>query len=555
MTFVQFNFQKAIRDFQSAQQKAALQEILARITGKPNQLLSYEEVAEKLKLQARTERGIKTIPLNAIIGSVSRHTEFTRNFLPLRADDQERWARVKTAFMESNTGLDPIEVYKVGEVYFVVDGNHRVSIARQEGQIDIEARVIELRTDVPITPNIQPDDLIIKAEYAEFLDATRIMDTRPNIDLGMTGCCQYEKLMQQVEVCQQILQQDQKTDVSLQDASTYWYDTMYIPLAEAIRDRGLLRWFPEQTITDLYLWISENRTTLEKDLGWEIQSDIAATDLILKKGAQSETGSWRKARIVSRYTDHLFLDILVPLSGDADSWDSLEQAIILAQREGSNIHGLHIVNSMEKMGEATLPAIQAQFEQRCAAANITGSLVTEFGEVTRKISDRATMTDLIVLKITHPPQGGLSTLKSPFRSILAHSSRPLLCVPGQASHFRRALLAYDGSTHSKEALFMATYLAETWQTELTVVTALKGARQKTDVQDHVQRYLDIHEVQAKYIVTKFESMNFLNTTAEELQVDLILMGGDQSSPLQNVISGNLLDYTLRESKVPTFVCH
>jgi nucleotide-binding universal stress UspA family protein len=128
-------------------------------------------------------------------------------------------------------------------------------------------------------------------------------------------------------------------------------------------------------------------------------------------------------------------------------------------------------------------------------------------------------------------------------------------VPEQASHFRRALLAYDGSTHSKEALFMATYLAETWQTELTVVTALKGARQKTDVQDHVQRYLDIHEVQAKYIVTKFESMNFLNTTAEELQVDLILMGGDQSSPLQNVISGNLLDYTLRESKVPTFVCH
>ena len=124
--------QKAIQDFQSAQQKAAIQEILARITGKSNQLLSYDEVAEKLKLRSRMERGVKTIPLDAIVGSVSRHTEFTRNFLPLRADDQERWARVKTAFMESNAGLEPIEVYKVGEVYFVVDGNHRVSIARQE---------------------------------------------------------------------------------------------------------------------------------------------------------------------------------------------------------------------------------------------------------------------------------------------------------------------------------------------------------------------------------------------------------------------------------------
>ncbi len=555
MSGTRSQLQKAMRDFQAAQQKAAIQEILARLTGKSNQLLSYEEVAEKLKLKARSERGVQTIPLDAIVGSVGRHMEFTRSFLPIRADDQERWARVKTAFIGNEAGLEPIEVYKVGEVYFVIDGNHRVSIARQEKMIAIEARVIELKTDIPLTPNIQPEDLIIKAEYAEFLEITGVMDSRPNVDLTMTACCQYEKLMDQIQVYQYLLHENGKTDATLQDAAANWYDTMYTPIAEAIRDRGLLRWFPENTITDLYLWISENRSALEKELGWEIQSDIAATDLILKKGSQSETGSWRKARLITRYTDHLFSDILVPLNGEPDSWDALEQAIILAQHESSKIHGLHIVDSVEKMNDEISSAMQAQFHQRCAEANVNGKLVTEVGDITRKISERAIMTDMVVLKIAHPPQGGLSALKSPFRAILAQSSRPLLCVPEKASKFQRALLAYDGSALSNEALFMAAYFAETWPLELTVAIAIKGSKQKEDAQDYAKKYLDIHEIQAKYIVSKFGTMNFLKNTADELQADLILMGGDRGSALRKVISGDLVDHTLRGSKIPTFICH
>ena len=138
----QYKFQMAIRDFQSARQKAGIQEVLARVTGKSNQLLSYDDVAKKLRLQNRTERGIQNIPLNAIVGSVGRYTDFTRTFLPLQDSDRDRWARVKSA-MEGNLGLPPIEVYKVGEVYFVVDGNHRVSVAREQGQEFIDADVRE----------------------------------------------------------------------------------------------------------------------------------------------------------------------------------------------------------------------------------------------------------------------------------------------------------------------------------------------------------------------------------------------------------------------------
>jgi nucleotide-binding universal stress UspA family protein len=550
----QYKFQMAIHDFQAARQKAGIQEVLARVTGKSNQLLSYDDVAEKLKLRARTERGIQHIPLNAIVGSVGRNTDFTRTFLPRHSGDQQRWANVKTAFMETGAGLPPIEVYKVGDVYFVVDGNHRVSIAKQEGLTTIEARVIEFKTDITLTPDVQPDDLIIKAEYVEFLDATRIHEARPNVDLSVTTCCQYDSLMEQIRISQYLLQEETKQDVPLQDAAASWYDTTYIPLAEAIRDRGLLHWFPGRTITDLYIWIAENRATLEKEQGWEIESDIAATDLILERSVLSEPGSWRKARISTRYTDHLFMDILVPLSGDAESWDSLEQAILIAKREEAKIHGLHIVDSKEKIESLNALAVQTQFNQICADANVDGKLFIETGDITKKICDRATATDLVVLKIVHPPMGGLASLSSPFRTIILNSSRPVLGVPTKATEFQRALLAYDGSAQSKEALFVATYLAEIWKTELLVFTAWDGSKVKTDAQEHVRKYLDIHEVEAEYIISEHGAMDALKKTAEERNVDLVLMGSHGGSTLQQVFNGSALDYMLRESKVPTFVC-
>jgi nucleotide-binding universal stress UspA family protein len=558
MSSDQYKFLMAVHDFQSARQRAAIQEVLARVRGKSNQLLSYEEVAEKLKLRVRTERGIQHIPLDAIVGSVGRYTDFTRTFLPRRTEDQERWAGVKTAFMEGN--LPPIEVYKVGEAYFVVDGNHRVSIARQEKFVTIEARVIELQTDIPLTPDIQPDDLIIKAEYVEFLNTTRLHETRPNVDLTVTSCCQYDKIMGQVRVQQYILQEDQKLDaspagsVSLPDSAAYWYDTIYIPLAEAIRDRGLLHWFPGRTVTDLYLWISENRSALEKELGWETQSDIAATDLILERSAKSEPGSWRKARTITRYTDTLFADILVPLSGFEESWDALDQAIILAQRESARLHGLHIAATREDAERSDALNVKARFEQTCREANVEGKLAVDVGDVTQRIWERAVLTDLIVVKIMNPPGTGISALQSSFRTILAESSRPLLTVPAGASQFKRALLAYDGSDRAKEALFVATYLAEMWKTELVVFTATDGAKLSSEVQDHVRRYLEFHEVEADYMISEHGAMDYLKQTVEDRNVDLVLMGSHGGSVLQQVFIGSALDYMLRESRVPTFIC-
>src|SRR6185369_6992448 len=111
-----FQFHASFQDFQTARQRAGMEEVLARISGKSNELLSYDEVAQKLKLRGRSDAGIQSIPVDAIVGSVGRYTDFTRTFLPRSDKDRERWACVKAA-MGSGEGLPPIEVYKVGEVY------------------------------------------------------------------------------------------------------------------------------------------------------------------------------------------------------------------------------------------------------------------------------------------------------------------------------------------------------------------------------------------------------------------------------------------------------
>jgi len=128
-----------------------------------------------------------------------------------------------------------------------------------------------LKTDIPLTPDIQPDDLIIKAEYADFIEETSLPSLRPNVDLSVTVPGQYGKLKEYIKVHRYFMGLDQQRDISYPEAVSHWYDTAYLPLVDAIRERGLLRWFPGRTETDLYLWVSEHRAALENELGWTIR--------------------------------------------------------------------------------------------------------------------------------------------------------------------------------------------------------------------------------------------------------------------------------------------
>jgi len=549
------NYQTALQDFNDARRRAALQDVLARLTGKSNELLSYEEVAEKLKLNVRTEAGVREIPVKAIVGSVGRYTEFTRDFLPRKSDSQQRWARVKAAIDNPvGSGMEPIDVYKVGEVYFVLDGNHRVSVARQEGFEVIQAHVIEVKTDVPLTPDVQPDDLIIKSEYANFLEQTDFARLRPGVDLSVTVPGQYEKLLEHIQVHRYFMGIDFQRDIPYPEAVTHWYDHVYLAIVEPIRERGLLHWFPDRTETDMYLWVSEYRAALEGELGWSIRPEAAAAELASKKNPDrdlSVTGSWRIARMFDRYTDRLFKDILVSITGTSESWQALEQAIRVAQREGSVLHGLHVMSPKSKLKESATQAVQERFSQRCQEANIQGSLAVVRGTIPDQVCTRALLTDLIVLNVSHPPLPGLSSLNSGLRSIIWRSARPILTVPGKVSNMERALLAFDDSPKSREALFVATYLAEKWKTALTVITAGKG--QSDSMQEYARSYLSLHEIQADFVMLNAPREAVLKTI-EERQIDLVLMGSYSGTALKEVVIGSMVNLLLRKANCSLLIC-
>ena len=272
-------FMAALRDFQEARRKAALEDVKARLTGRSDDLLSYAETAEALQAEGSTRQGLQDIPLDAIVGSVGRYADFTRSFLPRRSADKERWANLKIKALYRG-GWPPIEVYKIGEAYFVLDGNHRVSVARSLGATHIQAYVTEVHTKIPLDSDAQPDDLIIKARYAEFLNRTFLDETRPQADLAVTAPGQYRVLEEQIDLQRELLEEDEGREVSLAEAASRWYDEVYLPVVQIIREQGVLADFPGRTETDLYVWIIEHRWYLAEELQHKVSLESAAVHFV-----------------------------------------------------------------------------------------------------------------------------------------------------------------------------------------------------------------------------------------------------------------------------------
>lgn len=572
------SFYSAVQDFRRARRRAMLEQIFARLTGKSADLLSYEQVRQELRATGRKKRELKDIPLDAIVGSVGRYTDFTRSFLPRQDSDEGRWTRVQRA-MTGLEGVPPIEVYQIGEVYFVLDGNHRVSVARQLGTPSIEAYVTEFHTKVPLSPDVQPDDLILKSEYADFLNLTNMDKLRPQANLNVTIPGQYRVLEEHIEVHRYFMGLDQQRDISYEEAVTHWYDAVYLPVVQLVREGNLLRRFPDRTEADLYVWVAKHRAELEQALEWEVGTHTVVTDLAAQASPRPERvvahvgekilhavtpdelqsgpepGEWRTEHLSTRRDERLFADILVPVSGEEAGWHALEQALEVARREGSRLQGLHVVPSQAHKDDEAAQAVQAEFNRRCEAAGIPGKLVLAAGKVPRHICERSRWVDLAILNLAHPPlPQPLARLGSGFRTVIRRCSRPVMAVPGKRSPLSHALLAYDGSPKAEEALFIATYLGGKWGIPLTVVTATEDSHVTSQTLARAQAYLEAHQVPATFVRESGPTAEAILRTAEAHQSDLILMGGYGHSPVVEVVLGSAVDEVLRTTRQPVLFC-
>lgn len=564
---------QAIQDFRAARQQADLERIKAALVGKSTELMSYEDVREKLRLQETNQRRLKEIPLDAIVGSVGRSTDFTRSFFPRMESNEQRWTRVRMQ-AESMDGLPPIEAYQLGEVYFVIDGNHRVSVARSLGSSTIEAYVTKVQTKLPISQDFNPDQLIIMERYSNFLESTGLGDACSDIDLQMSEAGNYRVLENQIRLHQAWMEEK----ISYQDAAIDWYKTVYCPVIQIIRERGMLRDFPQRTETDLYVWIEVHRQDLAERLGWKMEPDVAAADLIIQHGQKPKKllqragqaltdmitpeslesgpmpGEWRRIMLATHQEDNLFRNILVAINGDIDGWNALDQAVRFAQSENSRVHGLHIQGGEYVLEAGRKEEIQHKFNTRCQEADIAAEISFETGNIASTINDRARWMDLVVLSLAHPPgPQPLNRLSSGFSQLLRRCPCPVLAVPMGAKAVHRVLLAYDDSLSSKEALYIATHLGKRWKSPLTVISVTPKDEAK-DILNYPREYLQEAKVHAEYLERTGSPASQILQTASDKQSDLILMGTYGYSPIKAVALGSTVDEILRAFDHSTMIC-
>jgi len=569
----QLNRNSAVADFKRARKKAAIQQMMTRFTGKSNELLAYEDVCRELVEDDAIKLGLQEIPLDAIVGSVGRYKDFTRDFLPKSDSDQERWVNIKTAVLDM-VGIPPIDVYKVGEVYFVIDGNHRVSVARQLGSKTITARVTEVPTRIPITAEDDPDSIICKVRYAEFLDTTNLDKYRPKADLYMTFCGHFRDLLVQIEAYKHLLEAKTGKELDYKTAVCRWYDEQYLPAIKLIRAQGILRYFPERTEADLYVLLSEKREQITESLGWEVETDETAsvlTDEIKREGrlgsrllhailpsdlsAGPEPGQWRKFQL-SRNRENLFADYLVALQGTEESWSMLDQALRIAQLDKDRLLGLHVVAHESDIESKEVNRIRTRFQRACLKAGLVGEFAVEAGDVADVIVKRAIWADLVVLGLEQlPGTRPLSRLGSRMSQIIQRCPRPILIIPHSAEYqVNNIMLAYDGSPKADEALFVAAYLKSRWPRSLTVLT-VKTEHTSSEALDRARAYLEDQGIfDATYVLKEKPIVRAILKTAKEHDIQMLVMGGFGFRPLKHIMLGSSVDQVLKKFPNKTLIC-
>lgn len=265
------------QDFEKARQKAFLNDIRSTISGRTNDLVPFQEIRRRLNPEAESYRGMQTVAVNKIVGSMDRFRDFDRTFLPRKKATQGRWTRIDRAYYE-DIRLPPIQLYKVGGIYFVKDGNHRVSVARERGVEFIDAEVIEGHVRVPLDSEMSPQELLLQTEYAEFLRRTDLDLLEPDHDIRPTALGRYDEMWTHIERHREWLSAIWHREATVQEAVKDWYAYIYMPIVRIVRDRGVLNAFPRLTEADVYLWVMKYRAKLGEEAGHDIGPIESAED-------------------------------------------------------------------------------------------------------------------------------------------------------------------------------------------------------------------------------------------------------------------------------------
>ncbi|MCC7208558.1 MAG: hypothetical protein IT323_14715 [Anaerolineae bacterium] len=256
-----YRLAEAQKNWRKARSAALWARLNASLDDNRQMLLDFNEVSRRLHLRNTRYRGLQSIPLDQIVGSMGRYRDFTRTFLPLHNSLRPRWESLAAFTLSTgNAGFPAIEVFKAGHWYFVKDGNHRCSVARQFGFTYIDAIVLEFTDCIPDTsPDEGIEGMLLRAEEKEFLESTRLDETRPDHGIRLTQLGGYTDILSHIESYREALGRIDEADFSLEDAAAAWYDILYESIVQLVREEGVLSRFPHRTEADFFVWLIRHR--------------------------------------------------------------------------------------------------------------------------------------------------------------------------------------------------------------------------------------------------------------------------------------------------------
>jgi hypothetical protein len=265
--------------------------ILNALTPDNQQLLSLGEVKDVIRPKSETYRGMQTVQIDRIAGSEGRYRDFNKGFLPKREASRGRWTSIDKAHLQHVT-LPPIRLYEIGGIYFVRDGNHRVSVARSQGVMAIDAEVSSLGTEIRLDPRMTRADLkraVIDYEKELFYQRTRFNKLFPGYDLVFTEPGRYDEVQHHIEVHKYYLNQSYVGEISFEDAMVSWYNNVFRPIIDLIEAENILARFPGRTAEDLYMWIVKHWDELKQKYGSDYPVQEAARDFATRFGKDFRT--------------------------------------------------------------------------------------------------------------------------------------------------------------------------------------------------------------------------------------------------------------------------
>ena len=222
-----------------------------------DRLLELDEVERRLRPFGRRYLGVLAIPITALVGTDGRASSFTRDFRPLHAFSRDRMRSLARAFADG--AFPPIVTVKLGETYFVIDGHHRIALARRAGTEVIDADVTELIARVPLPAGADMLEVVLRELERIFLEDSGLAEARPAARVAVSRPAHYLELLENVQVHGYHFMRDRGRVLENREIAANWYDAIYTPTLAAIDRLGLGRAYRDAPPGDLFLVLHRHR--------------------------------------------------------------------------------------------------------------------------------------------------------------------------------------------------------------------------------------------------------------------------------------------------------